>query len=725
MIQNLEYALRTMKATMHHHDNDAYFPYFFIVGAGISVPEIPSASKIVDICKEAVKEIDPDLFKHYEEASKGFASNGMRYYSSWIEYAYPNKINRSKLFKSLCSKAKISSANLMLAQILHANEFANTVFTTNFDDSIKKALELMGTKNFFCAENLMDNLVVSNQTKDIQVIHVHGTFNFYDCANLEKEIDHVASNSGTISSAQLLSSFLSHQAPIIVGYSGWENDVIMRCLKERLTYPTPLQYIWICYNKQSYLNLPDWIKNSDSVIFVVPELDSEDCGDSCDSNAWDNSSNNESIDATMFFKRIISTFKLKTPLIFTNPYSYYSQKINSLLPADEDVLHLRHWTQRLKIVESDDAFEKLLHEMENMYIAKDYEGANVLLSQMTDLTLSEVNAEFVCTGIIKEFIRDEEIIPSLDLRLKFHFTSLNFIEKNIAQLDNTNSLISTLREVLFTRFKNADKEKIIELLDIVIDLAKQEERLLLIELIALGLKSSLVSDALQSTLLTEVNTRCPDINGSKDFAFLKFKALRDLACAIRCEDSIALIDEAASIIPLLGNDIYWTTLSLAKSEILPHITSHAICEKWGKEIIELLLSPNEEIDSDVYIEIAANLSLLHEDVIFRFTSSKQFVEIGQNLLQQYCVDQSTCHSILHYSQCCELLCRLANDDTMIADFSCKVLEVMDTFPHVCRSYLSSLFNVALKYISLPTNIVADSNKINIINKMGNCNSKLQ
>lgn len=253
MIQNIDQILRTIKSTMHLHKNCAYFPYFFIVGAGISVPEIPCASKIVDICKKTVKEIDDELFKQYEEESEKFADNGMKYYSTWIEYAYPNRINRSQLFKDLCSKSKISSANLMLAQILNSGQFANTVFTTNFDDSLRRALDLIGAENYFCAENMMDNLVISNQTKDIQVVHVHGTFNFYDCANLENEIDDIASRSGTISSSRLLSSFLSNQAPIIVGYSGWENDVIMKCLKERLTYPTPLQYIWICYDKKVIL----------------------------------------------------------------------------------------------------------------------------------------------------------------------------------------------------------------------------------------------------------------------------------------------------------------------------------------------------------------------------------------------------------------------------------------------------------------------------------------
>ncbi len=35
----LDYAIRIIKATMKNHSNESFFPYFFIVGAGISVPE--------------------------------------------------------------------------------------------------------------------------------------------------------------------------------------------------------------------------------------------------------------------------------------------------------------------------------------------------------------------------------------------------------------------------------------------------------------------------------------------------------------------------------------------------------------------------------------------------------------------------------------------------------------------------------------------------------------
>ena len=50
----------------------------------------------------------------------------MRCYSKWIEFAYPNRIDRSNLFKRLNATAKISSANLLLAQILDSGKFATT-----------------------------------------------------------------------------------------------------------------------------------------------------------------------------------------------------------------------------------------------------------------------------------------------------------------------------------------------------------------------------------------------------------------------------------------------------------------------------------------------------------------------------------------------------------------------------------------------------------------------
>ena len=717
MIHNLEKALYIIKSTMHHHKSDTYFPYFFIVGAGVSVPEIPSASKIVDLCKEKVKEIDPELYAQYEESTKSFLENGMKYYSTWIEYAYPNRIDRSRLFKNLCRKAKISSANLMLAQILHSNQFANTVFTTNFDDSIKKALELMGTKSFFCAENSMDNLVVSNQSKDIQIIHVHGTFDFYDCANLEKEIDDVASQKGVVASSSLLSSFLSNQAPIIVGYSGWENDVIMQCLKERLKYPTPLQYIWVCYNKKSYLALPDWIKENDSVIFVISEPDNSDCSENGCTLTWNASSNVDTIDATMFFKRIISNFKLKAPLIFTDPYSYYFKKIQSVLPKDEDVLHLRHWTQRLKLIENDNSFEKLVQQLETLYIAKDYDKANDVLFKMIDLQLSGSNAEFVCTSLIKEFLSDEDVISSFEIRLKFHLTALAFVEKNISKFGSSENLISILRSILFISFPRSQKDKVLELFEKVIELSKTDGRLLVVELTALGVKSDCVGNAQKFSILQDILVRCPEKTTNEDFEFIRFTALRKIAESYQSDEAIPLIEEAEHLTETLDMGKYDYRLCLSKSEALPYITKKEIKDQWIVDILECLSLPDDEIDIDTYIELAANLSQLTDDEVLDKDRSPKIEEVIKKLLLKYVVDHSRCFSILHYSQCCELICRVTKDNETIATYCKKVFDVIPFFPHTCQGYLYLLDRLSYKYISLSTDIVDEAAKVEVLSKI--------
>lgn len=719
MIQNLEKALHVIKSTMHHHSNDAYFPYFFIVGAGISMPEIPSASKIIELCKETVQKMDLELFFQYEESSKSFSENRMKYYSSWIEYAYPNRIDRSRLFKDLCGRAKISSANLMLAQILQSRRFANTVFTTNFDDSLKKALELMGTKSFFCAENSMDNLVISNQIKDIQIIHVHGTFDFYDCANLEKEISDVASQKGVIASSQLLTSFLANQAPIIVGYSGWENDVIMQCLKERLKYPTPLQYVWICYNKQSFLDLPDWIKENDSMIFVIPESDNSDCGEKGAALTWNAFGNIDTIDATMFFKRIISNFKLEAPLIFTDPYSYYFQRIQSILPKEEDVLHLKHWTQRLKTIESDNSFEKIVQQLETLYIAKDYEGANKILCEMIEFPLSGTNAEFVCTSLIRDFLSDEDVISSFEIRLNFHLTALAFIEKNLSQFSRVENLIPTLRAILFIAFPRSQKDKALELFEKVIGLSKKDSKLLIIELTALGAKSDFVEEQLKLSILQEILMRCPKERTKKDFVFLRFKALREIATSYRSDKAIPLIRDAEYLTKVLERGELDLYLCLSKSEVLPYITKKIIRDKWIVNILECLSLPEDKIDIDMYIELGANLGQLTDDEIFDSNRFSQIEEVIKKLLSKFVVDHSRCHSILHYSQCCDLVCRATKDNNTLVSFCQKVFDVIPSFPHQCTGYLSLLKRLSFKFISIPTNIVSESSKIEMLLKIKN------
>ena len=95
----------------------------------------------LELCKNEIKRRNTDYYNRCVTEMQQFESDPTKNYSGWIERAYPNSVDRSRFFKSIITKAKISSANLMLAHILSSKKISNTVFTTNFDDKLKQAFK--------------------------------------------------------------------------------------------------------------------------------------------------------------------------------------------------------------------------------------------------------------------------------------------------------------------------------------------------------------------------------------------------------------------------------------------------------------------------------------------------------------------------------------------------------------------------------------------------------
>ena len=178
----IQHITRTIQ--LNNESSPQHLPYFFIAGAGISAPNIPSANMIIEKCKEQVKSMcSSDEFQRYVETMGSMKASEQ--YSGWMALAFPNKIDRSSFFREQIKNAGITSANLLLAQILCSKKVATTVLTPNFDDILKQSMDLLGQRNVLVAENSMDNLSITpyNQ-EELQIVHVHGTYRFYDCANL-------------------------------------------------------------------------------------------------------------------------------------------------------------------------------------------------------------------------------------------------------------------------------------------------------------------------------------------------------------------------------------------------------------------------------------------------------------------------------------------------------------------------------------------------------------
>ena len=418
----IQHITRTIQ--LNSESNSQQLPYFIIAGAGISAPNIPSANGIIEKCKEQVKSMcSSDEYQHHVETI-GLETVADQY-SSWMALAFPNKIDRSNFFRQQIKSAGITSANLLLAQILCSKKVATTVLTPNFDDILKQSMDLLGQRNVLVAENSMDNLSITpyNQ-EELQIVHVHGTYRFYDCANLNSEILEVTNKNGTLSSTQLLRNFLQAQVPIIIGYSGWESDVIMTCLAERLSYPVPRSYIWVCYTKEDYEKLPNLLKSNKDVIFVLPDsYFIDENRDTDDAKGKDVSFGDEyvkqqycqTVDAASFFYKLISNLGIPEPAVFNNPSDYYKNLSENILPKDQYSWHLKYWAEKMhRLTAQKQPVEQAIRYLEAALVDRDF---NKIVNQIKQLTESEYantaeDADFICSTLFPKILNSDFLVDT-------------------------------------------------------------------------------------------------------------------------------------------------------------------------------------------------------------------------------------------------------------------------------------------------------------------------
>ncbi|MBI1730944.1 SIR2 family protein [Candidatus Acetothermia bacterium] len=155
-------------------------PFFFIVGAGISYPPIPLAAKIEDDFRKIA-------FKHGRTSPSEKIDDPLVSYSHWAKQAYANPIQRQAYLRKLMEKKPISHANFRLAHLLE-KKIATMVITPNFDDFLSRALRLFGKEPLVCDHpRTVDR--IHPERDDLQIVHVHGTYWFYDCCNLSDEVE--------------------------------------------------------------------------------------------------------------------------------------------------------------------------------------------------------------------------------------------------------------------------------------------------------------------------------------------------------------------------------------------------------------------------------------------------------------------------------------------------------------------------------------------------------
>lgn len=320
-------------------------PFFFITGAGISYPPVPLAASVIEHCRSVAQ--------RYKRIETPTGDQTLDAYSHWFGAAYPGARQRQQYLRSLIEGKPLSLASLRLAHLLSARRLTNLVVTTNFDDFVARALRLFGTEPAVCDHPRTVGRI-DRDRDDVQIVHVHGSYLFYDCANLRGEVTGRAraDEESSFTMVGLLDSLLWTRSPLVIGYSGWEGDVVMSALRRRLRGGNPLaqSLYWFCYRRAAIDDLPDWLRHSADVRFVVPEevpateaatppatrattsqATTAARGVSADPTAKPRPE--PTLPAFAVFDQLNRVFDVGTPALFENPIESFANSLQGALPG--------------------------------------------------------------------------------------------------------------------------------------------------------------------------------------------------------------------------------------------------------------------------------------------------------------------------------------------------------------------------------------------------------
>lgn len=281
-------------------------PYFLLCGAGVSVPSVPLAWQIEEECRRRAEDLGL--------ASGDAPSDPAGGYSYWLEQAHPDPDQRRAFFRDKIEGKPLTDANLRLAHLLVDGRLTRLLVTPNFDDFCSRALHLFGVPHVVC-DHPATTARIDLEGPDVRIVHVHGSYWFYDLINTDDEIDQRARGHFGAGMGELLDDLLRARCPLVLGYSGWEGDVIMRALKKRLRKPLKHQLYWFCYRAGAIDALPKWLQKHSNVSFVVPDGD------------------DDALPADRVFDELLRVFKAEAPPIARDPLGFLAERIEASAPA--------------------------------------------------------------------------------------------------------------------------------------------------------------------------------------------------------------------------------------------------------------------------------------------------------------------------------------------------------------------------------------------------------
>jgi tetratricopeptide (TPR) repeat protein len=572
VIVKLDEAIRQITYSVRDFDS----PFFFIVGAGISSGSIPTASEIINICKQR-------LGNQGEHSDSSPMLNEADEYSHWLQMAYPQPILRQRLFKSLIDGAKITSANFKLAHLLSNGSIAKLVVTPNFDNLLQRALVFFNKIPIIC-DHPGTSFKIDPELKEIQIVHVHGTHLSYDCCNLTVEIDerNNTSTETTATMASLVDRILSSRSPIVIGYSGWERDVIMTSLKKRLKSPMPFYTYWFCYSEKAYHNLPEWLKENSNVIFVLPETGLkeeakiDDKGTEVDDNVIDelDKVNRNVLDANYILDKLIASMDLPAPKVAEEPLDFLIDMIKGVSESGQDGFFLSHVIDKIEKLKEHQNSQELSHDYDlfnavrSLVRRSKYDKVTSILSELNyknldEKTLRELIEVLLPTisWLLKENEKDFNVCQALLIDIINHLGVQSFENKEIMHICQ-NIMSFTLDEEI--EELNSD---ILPLLDFIINnFEKNSDKKLKKYIAGFYLKRGLIlkSCGKSDLAIKDFEVILSKYNKENGFTPFDLLAALELISLIRNNEPEKLILILSNIISLYEDDNNYQNVNLAK-----------------------------------------------------------------------------------------------------------------------------------------------------------------
>lgn len=307
-------------------------PYFFLVGAGISVPSIPVAAQITEHCRKLALENAQKRGLRIPEPGDA----NLDAYSHWFQQAYPHREQRQRYLRKLMEGTPLSPANLRLAHVLGSQRIARLVVTPNFDDHLPRALRLLG-EECICCDHPETLGRVELHTSDVYVAQVHGSYCFYDLVNLKREREECATNPSGANSkvASFLDRILRDLVPLVIGYAGWADDVIMQTLKRRLEGGLRHNLYWFCYRREERDQLPAWLRDHGDVCFVCPPASPLSAVSNSDLEALTSPNGQPAVANTLsaqsVLERLIKRCDLPIPPLVEDPVAFLAGQLKAAL----------------------------------------------------------------------------------------------------------------------------------------------------------------------------------------------------------------------------------------------------------------------------------------------------------------------------------------------------------------------------------------------------------